>query len=235
MAIRDDLLPGLSTRNVLTTFFGVLAPTAIVILYLALTGVEYPSPHLPGNITLYVMKDYVVIAIIALGTYFFALKGPDIAWSAIGFRRCSVDWIVRAFLLAVILFGLHLAHEVDLKWLGAGSVLLQPELADRTVLRSGSTTLAVLLGFATAILIPVVDEVFLRGIFFAWLRRNLDFFLAAVASSIVFGVIHFEIVRYGPAMVVNIFAAYLYERSGSLWPSIAFHITINVFYLVTII
>jgi uncharacterized protein len=228
MALRDDLLPQLGARDVINTFFGVLAPLFVVVLVLAITGVDAGSTP-----ALYVLKDYAYALIIGGGVYLFAIVRPGASWQALGFRRCEVDWLVRAALLAVILYFLHIAAEKLLISLTFDR--LQPRTSDAAIFTGGSAGLGVLLSAVMLIVTPVVTEIFLRGILFAWLRRNLDFFLSALASSIILGVYHVEIVKYFAVIVFGVVASWLYERSRSLWPTILFHMSINGLYIVQLI
>jgi uncharacterized protein len=81
----------------------------------------------------------------------------------------------------------------------------------------------------------VATEVFLRGVLFAWLRRNLDFTVSALASSIIFGALHIEVLKYLAVMAFGLIASWFYERSRSLWPTITFHMVLNGLYVVQLI
>jgi uncharacterized protein len=75
---------------------------------------------------------------------------------------------------------------------------------------------------------PLSEELFFRGMVFAGLRTRLSLWPAALASGAIFGLPH---VPTGPlaALLLVIFGAalaWLYERTGSLWPCIFLH-TLN--------
>ena len=77
------------------------------------------------------------------------------------------------------------------------------------------------------VLAPVVEEVFFRGFFYRALRSRFSWALAAALDGVVFGVIHWT----GAAtlsllplfMVLGFIFCAVYERTGSLYTSIAIH------------
>lgn len=228
MAQRDDLLPQLGARHVINTFFGVLGPLFAVLLAFALIGVDAAATP-----TLYVLKDYAYAVIIGGGVYVFAVWRPGASWRALGFRPCSLDWVTRAALLAIILYCMHLVSEKLL--ISLTFERSQPWTSDGAIMTDAGPLLSILLTAVILIVTPIATEVFLRGVLFAWLRRNLDFFLSALASSIIFGVYHIEILKYLGVMVFGVIASWLYERSGSLWPAITLHMTVNGLYVTQLI
>lgn len=82
--------------------------------------------------------------------------------------------------------------------------------------------------FAALVVAPAAEEAFFRGFLFGGLRSRLRFPLAAAISGLVFGAFH-VIPLLIPLMVfVGIGLAYIYERRGSLFASIAAHSAFNV-------
>jgi membrane protease YdiL (CAAX protease family) len=82
--------------------------------------------------------------------------------------------------------------------------------------------------FAAIIAAPIAEEVFFRGFLFGGLRGRLRFPYAAVVSAVVFGVFHVIPLLIPLMIFVGIGLAYIYERRGSLFASIAAHSTFNV-------
>ncbi len=78
--------------------------------------------------------------------------------------------------------------------------------------------------FLFSVLAPLVEELLFRGLIYPTLRRKIGIAAAMIATSLVFAVVHF----YSPLGFVDVFIAgllftVLYERSGSLYPSIFVH------------
>ena len=76
---------------------------------------------------------------------------------------------------------------------------------------------------------PIAEEIFFRGIVFTALRRHTSRVLAMLVSASVFSAAHTNAVGFVPILLLGCVLAYVYERTGSLWSSIAVHIVHNSF------
>jgi membrane protease YdiL (CAAX protease family) len=156
-----------------------------------------------------------------------------LTWRDIGFVDCDKDWIIRAILLGSMVYALRIFSDaLSLEVLGARRSI-EPGATDLAILHEASRHTKYALIFAVAILTPLATEILQRGILFAWLRPNFNFLMSAIASAVVFGGVHIQVTRYAQLLFLGIVAAYLYERSRSLWPAIAFHMTVNCAYLLS--
>ena len=74
-------------------------------------------------------------------------------------------------------------------------------------------------------LAAVAEEIFFRGFVFSGLRSRLSLWPAAVISGLVFGLVHAAtgITAVIPLAVFGVALAWLYDRTGSLWPSMIAH------------
>lgn len=86
---------------------------------------------------------------------------------------------------------------------------------------------------STAVLPAILEEVVVRGIIMQPLRRFGDKF-AIVASALIFGIMHGNMVQIPYTMVAGLFLGYLAVATGSLWPSIILHF-VNNFYSVALL
>jgi membrane protease YdiL (CAAX protease family) len=103
-----------------------------------------------------------------------------------------------------------------------------------------STVKAIDLILAVVVLAPLGEELFFRGFMYASLRGRVPVFWAALTSAALFGAVHpiYGVTAWNlvPVLAMAGFAmCLLYERTGSLWPAIAFHFVMNVgvVYIVT--
>lgn len=74
---------------------------------------------------------------------------------------------------------------------------------------------------------PIIEELFFRGFFYQALKRRLGVLQAAFLSAVVFSLLHTNVVGFLPIFVLGLLLVYLYEKSGSLVPSIAVHVVHN--------
>jgi len=85
---------------------------------------------------------------------------------------------------------------------------------------------------------PISEEIFFRGFIFGGFRKRLSFPLAAVLSAAIFGLSHYT--GGGSEAVVPQLAflglalAWVYEETGSIYPTIALHVLNNAFAFVVI-
>jgi uncharacterized protein len=113
------------------------------------------------------------------------------------------------------------------------AALIQPEQEDLTRELGfhenafGAVAAALLIVIAA----PLSEEIFFRGFMFAGIRRSAPFWVAAACSAAVWGLFHYT----GPGSwgvclqlaIFGVILAWLYERTGSIWPTIAVHMLNN--------
>lgn len=84
-----------------------------------------------------------------------------------------------------------------------------------------------LLLFGAVVVAPVVEEIFFRGFLFAGLRQRYGWPRAAVLSGALFAVVHLQLTAIAPIFLLGLIFAFLYERSGSIWPAVLMHVSSN--------
>lgn len=83
-------------------------------------------------------------------------------------------------------------------------------------------------------IVPVGEEIFFRGFVYGTLRR-WGVVPGTLLSAIYFGAVHEQIVHFLPIALLGIVLALLYERTGSLIPSMAVHGINNVVAILAIV
>lgn len=83
-----------------------------------------------------------------------------------------------------------------------------------------STLLVVILG-------PIVEEVFFRGFAYGALKKRWGKQFAMILTAAVFAGLHTNLFGFLPIMALGYLLVYMYEKTGSLIPSIAIHILHN--------
>ena len=84
-------------------------------------------------------------------------------------------------------------------------------------------------GFLVCVVAPVAEELFFRGFVFGGLRRH-GLVLAALVSGTAFGLAHVASSPIGfivPLAALGILLALIYERTGSIYPTMALHVVNN--------
>jgi membrane protease YdiL (CAAX protease family)/uncharacterized RDD family membrane protein YckC len=82
---------------------------------------------------------------------------------------------------------------------------------------------------AIVVLAPIAEEIFFRGFFFAGLRSRWSLWPSALLSGAIFGLVH---APTGPTAAIplaglGVGLAWLYNKTGSLWPSMLAHFLNN--------
>jgi membrane protease YdiL (CAAX protease family) len=91
-------------------------------------------------------------------------------------------------------------------------------------LGADSSTLLLIVGAVVVIAVaPVCEELFFRGILFTVLRQRLPLWPAAIIDGVLFGFVHGSLVIVPVLACLGIVFCYVYERTGSLFPTIALH------------
>jgi uncharacterized protein len=84
-------------------------------------------------------------------------------------------------------------------------------------------------GFMIVCVSPVAEEFFFRGFFYRALRSRYSVLAAAVIDGLLFGVIHYDfsgadaLLIIPPLALLAFIFCLIYERTGSIYPTIALH------------
>lgn len=79
-----------------------------------------------------------------------------------------------------------------------------------------------------AIFGPVAEEIFFRGFMYPAVRKTLGVFWGMIITSAVFSLLHAHLVGFLPIFALGMLLVYLFEKTGSLVPSMAVHMIHNV-------
>ncbi len=70
---------------------------------------------------------------------------------------------------------------------------------------------------------PAIEEIFFRGFAYKAFRTRFGVIWALLLSSLIFALLHNTLVAFVPIFLLGLLLAYLYERTGSLLPSMTLH------------
>jgi uncharacterized protein len=74
-----------------------------------------------------------------------------------------------------------------------------------------------------SILAPFLEEFFFRGFVYGTFTRVWPLWLASISSAVFFALLHFQFQTFIPLFILGLILNYTYQRTGSLWTSMAFH------------
>jgi membrane protease YdiL (CAAX protease family) len=184
---------------------------------------------------------FVVLSVIAGIAHSTKSPGITVAGTVI----VDVSVVVAAVLLAGVVtpprpwqFGLRGAppkFTAQMAVLGALAYVLfslvygaivRPDNPQRVVEDLGADTSRFLLVVGALVVIvvaPACEELFFRGMLFKVLRQRLAFWPAAVIDGVLFGFVHGSLVIVPILAALGVAFCYVYERTGSIFPTIALH------------
>ncbi|MBN1353149.1 MAG: CPBP family intramembrane metalloprotease [Candidatus Omnitrophica bacterium] len=96
-----------------------------------------------------------------------------------------------------------------------------------------NTALILVSSVIAAVVGPVIEEIFFRGVLYNAVKSKLGVFWAIFSTSMLFSFLHthaatYFIVGFLPITILGIVLAYLYEKTASLVPSITLHVMNNL-------
>ena len=101
-----------------------------------------------------------------------------------------------------------------------------------TLFQDGGDPIAISLLVALAILLaPIVEEIVFRGCVYRFLKSQTTLLPAQILSGCVFSFMHGNLMSFVPLVIVGVFLARVYEKSGNLMVAIWFHAFFNAFSL----
>jgi len=177
------------------------------------------------GLVLTIILDTALIGIAA----WLSIRRYRLGWGALGLRPFDRGlWWLPPVAAAGALLGI-ITYGVILQAVGADAASPRQEDLDPIF---ESRTILPLTGFAVLVMAPLAEEIFFRGFIFGGLIRPLGVTGAMVASGVLFGIFHITSVdTLGvvlPFSAIGALFAWLYYRSGSLWPGMGAHFLFNV-------
>ena len=181
------------------------------------------GPRLPPAVLLagQINKAIALMGVLWLGGIVTLRLSPN----AVGLVAVSRGWIALAIGIGVLAFILRLGlAKLFIIAMPGWLEMVRPPFAFDPGL--GHAAIAGFL-IMTILITPFVEEVFFRGFMFKWMTGHRPVWLAALVSSILFGIAHILPPQAISATLMALALCWLYWRTGSIWPAIAAHITNN--------
>jgi len=167
-----------------------------------------------------------------LGTaVWFGARRYRRGWDVLGFCRPLRGWWTPI----AVLFGAYLVlgvYVAIMELSGLSDLTPQSTLPEDVFDNPFALPLAGVLALLAA---PLAEETFFRGFLFPGLRNRWGTMRAALASSLLFALLHFNVGSIVPFTVIGMLLAWAYLVSGSLWMAISAHFAFNaISFLITV-
>ncbi|MBA7627835.1 hypothetical protein ES703_35304 [subsurface metagenome] len=216
----------------------LLTAIASVMIAFTLLGSEAFLELGPDGVRDYIASDdftkYLVIVglagtLVLEGAILFTVWRFSVAkyrcgWGTLGFRYVKLRDALR---LALVVVGacvlVNFLYAVVVSLLGVESLEPTPLPFDYDPHGASLALLAVL----SLIIAPFAEETFFRGFLFTGLGKRFGYSWGAVLSALLFALAHLQMAALVPIFVLGLLLAWLYARTGSLWPCIFTHLFYN--------
>ncbi|MFK2825959.1 type II CAAX endopeptidase family protein [Bacillus sp. B190/17] len=170
------------------------------------------------------LTGLVMAIVFVLGVYFIALKPHGLSWNAVGLHSFSKEyWKSILYCIVILAIGSVLILGI-MGWFNVGW-----ENKKTQSLQDHMTFFTFLVGFLSAAVIsPLYEEIFYRGFLYKWFRVKWGIGAAVMISSLIFTIVHIPTYNTLPVnFFTGIVLSWVYEKSGSIWPGIIIHGTVN--------
>ena len=165
------------------------------------------------------------VALLA-AAWVFGIRRYGVSLDMLGFRRTSHTAIAWLPLVALSI-GLFATAVYALVVEGLGIDILVPDQGLEKI--AALDGIAMLPIFAiVGLLAPFAEEVFFRGFLLAALAPMIGGLRGAVVSAAIFSAAHMHVGTLFPIFVMGMLLAWLYLRTGSIWPSFVAHAAQNL-------
>jgi membrane protease YdiL (CAAX protease family) len=201
-----------------TAFLGLLLAALGTVLAMVLISIGFVAAgvhHLDDNHAFLLVLTLAQDAVFVFVAYALTAEGGPVSAATLGLRRFGRSAIGTMTAAFGAYWALTLVY----------SALVSPpcdKLPDNLGIHE-SAVLATLAGIFVIGIAPVAEEIFFRGFLFQAMRRSWGVWLAAPASGVIFGALHFDLDKLVPLAILGTALAFVLHRSRSLWPCIMLH------------
>ena len=213
-----DLVFGVAAAGV-----GVLALNLLLVAGGAATGGAFAKNGIV--LTIFVaVQDTIIVGAAALFSTLRYRVGRD----RLGLRAFNVP--VGCGLSAALLllsYGIRICYALVAAGLG-----YQPALQDVLSRLDTQGIGFILTLIAAAVIAPIAEEIFFRGFVYGGLRGRIGTLGAMLVSTLFFTALHFTLDQFIPIFALGLLLAWLYERTGSLYPGMLLHSSNNAISLI---
>lgn len=142
----------------------------------------------------------------------------------IGLSHSPVKYFLYAVSIVLLLLAFNYLYDISTNALG----LTMDSTRNAASFDASSLTQLAINIYIAGIVTPIIEELMFRGFMFGGLKKYTNPLISAVVVSVIFSLVHFDLV-YAPFLFVfSMVLCWLREKSGSLFPSMAMHALFNI-------
>lgn len=214
----------------LAVFFGIYA--VFLKEYLDPVELDESGNRLEVNITPLILAVGMVVQFVPplVVAVLLSARGIDLGkFFGIRWKNVRYLWVIApigVIITYLFLFGIELwGYGVWLEEKFADDNKLQQTV--KTYQEASAVTVRIMIAISAIIIAPVAEEIVFRGYIYTSTKRFSNRFFAAILSSLLFGVVHFNISAFIPLVFLALLLTIAYELSGSIWAPISIHALFN--------
>jgi membrane protease YdiL (CAAX protease family) len=212
---------------------GSLALMALAVFLLFASGMAR-KPQLGLGSPLLFGLGVGIYLLVIIAVYWFAVRRPGSSWQQVGLRPFASGWLPFLPILVVVqLLGMALINT-QLVALFTGGKFENPQVEAVTGGMHLSRQDLFFLLLLIAIIAPIAEELFFRGMLYPVLRRRWSVRWAIGINALLFALVHFIPLLLPALFFIGLIFAWVRERTQSIIPSILLHAMQNGLVIVAI-
>jgi uncharacterized protein len=209
-------------KALLLIFAGVILTGVTIAGFGLATGNDFSHADKLSSAPLFIAATGIY-GFVVLAVYLFAVRRAGGSWAAVGLNSFSWRWLAMAPLLTILEFVGIAFINTQLIWRFTGEPFENPQIETITGgMRLTKLDLFLLL-VLVAIIAPVAEELFFRGMLYPLLRKRWGVVLAVVTSALIFGFVHLIPVLIPGLVFVGLILGWVRQRSNSIVPGMIIH------------
>ncbi|TFD99495.1 CPBP family intramembrane glutamic endopeptidase [Jeotgalibacillus salarius] len=206
--------------------------TFIIAIVFALVVVPLLFDQIIANSLAFLIKDslmhglvsgLILAASITLLTFYLILFKEKGNLSSLGVKTLPLRHFKTVIVWSFIQIIIGILYVLILETFAGGSANAKTESLE------SQTLMMFLLAFTSAAIIsPIYEELFYRGLIYTWLRQRVSILPAMLISATIFTVVHIPTYNTLPINFIGgLIAAWVYEKTGAILSSILVHASFN--------
>lgn len=202
-------------------------------------GAAYSVLDLPLNdeslpVALFFLVGSFIYLALIFGVYWRTVHAYQLSWASLGVRPFNLLWLLA--LPVIFMVQMSGAAAVNLLVVAplTGGEFENPQIEAISGGNPLTSVDFVLLFILIAVLAPIAEELFFRGMLYPLLRKHYSEWPAIIIDAGAFALVHFLLVLVPALFIIGICLTWLRARSQSILPSIFLHMLQNGLAMVSI-